>query len=65
MNGNEFQQYGGQMIDFVANYWKTLRKRDPFPDVKPGFIYDLVGSFIEIARLCEILNKKSILRNSF
>uniref|UniRef100_A0A0R3RUF3 Aromatic-L-amino-acid decarboxylase n=1 Tax=Elaeophora elaphi TaxID=1147741 RepID=A0A0R3RUF3_9BILA len=42
MNVNEFRQYGGQMIDVVANYWETLRKRVPLPDVKPGYINELV-----------------------
>ncbi|CAG9537023.1 unnamed protein product [Cercopithifilaria johnstoni] len=42
MNINEFRHYGGQMIDIVASYWETLRKRFPLPDVKPGFINELV-----------------------
>ncbi|VDK70907.1 unnamed protein product [Litomosoides sigmodontis] len=42
MDISEFRQYGGQMIDVVVNYWKTLRDRLPLPDVKPGFINELV-----------------------
>ncbi|EFO23293.2 aromatic L-amino acid decarboxylase [Loa loa] len=42
MDINEFRQYGRQMIDLVANYWESLRKRAPLPDVKPGFINKLV-----------------------
>ncbi|CAB3401576.1 unnamed protein product [Caenorhabditis bovis] len=31
------------MVDFVANYWETLRDRTPLPDVKPGFLTSLVS----------------------
>lgn len=49
MNINEFRQYGKQMIDLVANYWESLRKRAPLPNVKLGFINELVlPLFIEI-----------------
>ncbi|MCP9261082.1 hypothetical protein DINM_004119 [Dirofilaria immitis] len=30
------------MIDLVANYWGSFRKRTPLPDVKPGFINKLI-----------------------
>uniref|UniRef100_A0AAF5Q1S0 Aromatic-L-amino-acid decarboxylase n=1 Tax=Wuchereria bancrofti TaxID=6293 RepID=A0AAF5Q1S0_WUCBA len=42
MNISEFRQYGRQMIDFIADYWESLRKRTPLPDVKPGFMNKLV-----------------------
>lgn len=44
MNANELRQYGKQMIDVVANYWDSLRKRPPLPDAKPGFMNKLVPS---------------------
>lgn len=43
MNANEFRLYGCEMIDLVAKYWNTLRKRTPLPDVKPGFMRHLVS----------------------
>uniref|UniRef100_A0A914CBN1 Aromatic-L-amino-acid decarboxylase n=1 Tax=Acrobeloides nanus TaxID=290746 RepID=A0A914CBN1_9BILA len=30
------------MVDLVADYWETMRERQPLPDVKPGYIWDLV-----------------------
>ncbi|EJW76348.1 hypothetical protein WUBG_12743 [Wuchereria bancrofti] len=42
MNISEFRQYGRQMIDFIADYWESLRKRTPLQDVKPGFMNKLV-----------------------
>jgi len=26
------------MVDYVADYWETLRTRRPYPDVKPGYM---------------------------
>uniref|UniRef100_A0A8R1TRC4 Aromatic-L-amino-acid decarboxylase n=1 Tax=Onchocerca volvulus TaxID=6282 RepID=A0A8R1TRC4_ONCVO len=42
MNINAFRHYGKLMIDLVANYWGSLRKRTPLPDVKPGFMNKLI-----------------------
>uniref|UniRef100_A0A915Q6F7 Aromatic-L-amino-acid decarboxylase n=1 Tax=Setaria digitata TaxID=48799 RepID=A0A915Q6F7_9BILA len=42
MNANEFRHYGRLIIDLVTNYWESLRKRTPLPNVKPGFIHKLV-----------------------
>lgn len=42
MNSNEFRKYGREMIDLVAKYWNTLRKKEPLPSVKPGFMRQLV-----------------------
>lgn len=56
MNINEFRQYGKQMIDLVANYWESLRKRAPLPNVKLGFINELVlPLFIDIMKLYKFL----------
>ncbi|VDK74334.1 unnamed protein product [Onchocerca ochengi] len=42
MNINAFRHYGKLMIDLVANYWGSLRKRTPLPGVKPGFMNKLI-----------------------
>lgn len=42
MNTADFHKYGTQMIKVVTDYWETLRKRTPLPDVKPGYMMNLV-----------------------
>ena len=42
MDSEAFRKYGKEMIDIVADYWDTLRDRQPLPNVKPGFIWDVV-----------------------
>ncbi|KAI1729744.1 pyridoxal-dependent decarboxylase conserved domain-containing protein [Ditylenchus destructor] len=53
MDSEAFRIHGKQMIDFVADYWKSLdnqeinlehNNRKPLPNVKPGFIWDMVPS---------------------
>lgn len=46
MEADNLRIQGKAMVDFVANYWETLReKRMPFPDVQPGYIKELVGFY--------------------
>ena len=42
MNSKEFRQFGYQMIDFVADLKEKLSYRDPTPNVKPGFMQELI-----------------------
>uniref|UniRef100_A0AC35G1Y6 Uncharacterized protein n=1 Tax=Panagrolaimus sp. PS1159 TaxID=55785 RepID=A0AC35G1Y6_9BILA len=42
MDSEAFRKHGKEMVDLVADYWDSLRDRQPLPDVKPGFIWDLV-----------------------
>ncbi|KHJ89209.1 pyridoxal-dependent decarboxylase domain protein [Oesophagostomum dentatum] len=42
MNAEEFRKHGKEMVDFVADFWEKIRERQPLPDVKPGYISDLV-----------------------
>ncbi|WKX99677.1 hypothetical protein Q1695_014502 [Nippostrongylus brasiliensis] len=42
MDSEEFRKYGKEMVDFVADYWQNVRDRKPLPDVKPGYISDVV-----------------------
>ncbi|XP_041369157.1 aromatic-L-amino-acid decarboxylase-like [Gigantopelta aegis] len=42
MDADEFRRHGREMIDYVANYLETIRLRRPFPDVKPGYLRELV-----------------------
>lgn len=42
MDSEAFRKHGKEMIDFVADYWDSIRERQPLPDVQPGFIWDLV-----------------------
>jgi hypothetical protein len=44
MDSVKFRKYGKEMVDFIADYWDRLRDDyRPVPDVKPGFIYDMVN----------------------
>jgi hypothetical protein len=33
---------GKELVDYIADYLQTIRKRRVFPDVKPGYIRDLL-----------------------
>ena len=33
---------GKEMVDYIADYLEDIRERRVFPDVKPGYIRDLV-----------------------
>lgn len=42
MDSEAFRKHGKEMVDFVADYWDSLRDRKPLPDCKPGYIWDMV-----------------------
>lgn len=42
MDAEEFRKHGKEMVDFIADYWEGLADRKPMPDIKPGFMDDLV-----------------------
>uniref|UniRef100_A0A158P6D9 Aromatic-L-amino-acid decarboxylase n=1 Tax=Angiostrongylus cantonensis TaxID=6313 RepID=A0A158P6D9_ANGCA len=44
MNSNEFRKYGKEMVDYVADFWDHIRERRPLPNIKPGYIKDVVPS---------------------
>ncbi|CAI5443992.1 unnamed protein product [Caenorhabditis angaria] len=44
MDSASFRVEGKRMVDFVADYWDTIRERRPLPDIKPGYIQELVPS---------------------
>lgn len=43
MDSQKLRTEGKKMLDFVADYWDGIRDRKPLPDVKPGYINDLVS----------------------
>ncbi|GMS89668.1 hypothetical protein PENTCL1PPCAC_11843, partial [Pristionchus entomophagus] len=43
MDSEAFRVHGKEMVEYVANYWENIREdRNPLPDVKPGYIKDLL-----------------------
>jgi aromatic-L-amino-acid/L-tryptophan decarboxylase len=42
MDSKEFRVYGKQMIDLVADYLDTIEDRKVLPDVKPGYVRNLI-----------------------
>lgn len=42
MDPEEFRKYGKQMVDYVADYWATIRSRKPLHNVKPGYIWKVL-----------------------
>jgi hypothetical protein len=42
MDSEAFRKYGKEMVDIVADYWDSLEGRSALPDVKPGYIWDLI-----------------------
>lgn len=42
MDPEEFRKFGKQMIDYVADYWLTMRERKPMPNVNPGYLKELL-----------------------
>ncbi len=41
MDPDEFRVYGKKMVNYIADYWESLRDRTPIPDVEPGFIREI------------------------
>ncbi|CAD6190337.1 unnamed protein product [Caenorhabditis auriculariae] len=48
MDPEQFRKHGKEMVDFVANYWASLKDRNsgmtPLPDIRPGDVSKLVPS---------------------
>ena len=44
MDADQFRIAGKQLIDYIADYIESLRTRPVLPDVKPGYINDVVPS---------------------
>ncbi|KAL3870285.1 hypothetical protein ACJMK2_038361 [Sinanodonta woodiana] len=42
MDAEQFRQRGREMIDYVADYLENIRTRQPYPDVKPGYLRQLI-----------------------
>lgn len=42
MNAEEFRRHGKEMIDYVADYLENIRERRVLPEVKPGYIRELI-----------------------
>ncbi|XGW19009.1 hypothetical protein V3C99_003093 [Haemonchus contortus] len=42
MNSEEFRRHGKEMVDFVADLWENLRERQALPDIKPGYVKEVV-----------------------
>ena len=39
---SEFREFGKAMIDYVADYLENIRDRPVLPDVKPGYLKELL-----------------------
>ncbi|KJH48703.1 pyridoxal-dependent decarboxylase domain protein [Dictyocaulus viviparus] len=44
MNSDEFRKFGNEMINYVADFWDHIRDRRPLPNIKPGYINNVVPS---------------------
>ena len=42
MDITEFRQHGKEMIDYIADYFETIRERKVYPDVKPNFLTEVL-----------------------
>ena len=42
MDAAEFRRRGKEMVDYVADYLETIDKRQPLPDVEPGYLRELI-----------------------
>jgi len=42
MEAQEYRTRGKEMVDYIADYLETIRDRRVFPDVKPGYMRELV-----------------------
>ncbi|XP_076035574.1 histidine decarboxylase isoform X2 [Oratosquilla oratoria] len=43
MDAEEYRKRGKEMVDYIADYLETIRDRRVFPDVKPGYMRDLIS----------------------
>ncbi|CAD5217443.1 unnamed protein product [Bursaphelenchus okinawaensis] len=42
MDPEEFRKHGKEMVDLIADYWKSIPSRKPMPECKPGFLADQI-----------------------
>ncbi|CAD5222542.1 unnamed protein product [Bursaphelenchus xylophilus] len=42
MDAEEFRKHGKEMVDLIADYWKSMPDRKAMPDCKPGFLNSMV-----------------------
>ncbi|PIO68144.1 pyridoxal-dependent decarboxylase domain protein, partial [Teladorsagia circumcincta] len=56
MDPESFRKYGKQMIDYVADYWRTIRDRSPLPDVQPGFLKHILRELLVLVASPETFN---------
>ncbi|KAJ6225017.1 hypothetical protein RDWZM_003562 [Blomia tropicalis] len=42
MDWEDFRKNGKELVDYIANYLETIRTRSVFPNVKPGYMKDLL-----------------------
>ncbi|XP_041030824.1 histidine decarboxylase [Carcharodon carcharias] len=42
MDLEEYRRHGKELVDYIAKYLSTLRERHIYPDVKPGYMRDLL-----------------------
>ena len=41
-SAEEFREFGKAMIDYVADYLENIRERPVLPNVRPGYLQQLV-----------------------
>jgi len=44
MDAAEFRKRGREMVDFIADYLENIGERRVLPEVKPGYLRDLLPS---------------------
>ncbi len=44
MDFNTYREKGKETVDYIADYLANIRDRRVFPDVKPGYIRELLPS---------------------
>ncbi|XP_014245782.1 histidine decarboxylase-like [Cimex lectularius] len=44
MDADEYRKRGKEMVDYIADYLENIRERKVFPDVRPGYMRQLVPS---------------------
>ena len=42
MDADEFRRRGKEMIDYAADYLENIKSRRPLPQVKPGYLMELL-----------------------
>ncbi|CAH1183510.1 unnamed protein product [Phaedon cochleariae] len=42
MDSQEFREFGKAAVDYIADYFETIRERPVLPSVKPGYLGDLL-----------------------